>query len=94
MSTSGKFYERGYACARRSIINLLKRRATLDDFKRLVELGVQLKGKIALAKYGGNFRGIKVKNAQEHGMIGCVLFTDPGDDGNVTEAKGYAAYPS
>jgi len=59
-----------------------------------VELGVQLKGKIALAKYGGNFRGIKVKNAQEHGMIGCVLFTDPGDDGNVTEAKGYAAYPS
>ncbi len=63
------------------------------DFKRLVELGVPLEGKIALAKYGGPFRGLKVKNAQEYGMIGCVIFTDPGDDGNVTEAKGVAAYP-
>lgn len=64
------------------------------DFQRLVALGVPLAGKIALAKYGGPFRGLKVKNAQEHGMVGCVIFTDPGDDGNVTEASGYAAYPS
>lgn len=63
------------------------------DFQRLLNLGVPLEGKIALAKYGGPFRGLKVKNAQEHGMIGCVIFTDPGDDGNVTEANGYAAYP-
>ncbi|PGH31790.1 glutamate carboxypeptidase II [[Emmonsia] crescens] len=63
------------------------------DFDRLVELGVELEGKIALAKYGGPFRGLKVKNAQDHGMIGCVIFTDPGDDGNVTEANGYLAYP-
>lgn len=63
------------------------------DFQRLVDLGVDLKGKIALARYGGPFRGLKVKNAQEHGMIGCVIFTDTGDDGNVTEAKGYAPYP-
>ena len=56
-------------------------------------MGVPLEGKIALSKYGGPFRGLKVKNAQAYGMIGCVLFTDPGDDGNVTEANGYAAYP-
>ncbi|KAL9083784.1 MAG: hypothetical protein Q9159_005572 [Coniocarpon cinnabarinum] len=63
------------------------------DFERLVALGVPLEGKIALARYGGPFRGLKVKNAQDHGMIGCVIFTDTGDDGNVTEANGYAAYP-
>ncbi|EAS36089.3 glutamate carboxypeptidase II [Coccidioides immitis RS] len=63
------------------------------DFERLVELGVELEGKIAIARYGGPFRGLKVKNAQDYGMIGCVIFTDPGDDGNVTEANGYAAYP-
>ncbi|CAJ2501280.1 Uu.00g041330.m01.CDS01 [Anthostomella pinea] len=63
------------------------------DFDRLKELGVPLEGKIALARYGGPFRGLKVKNAQESGMIGAVIFTDTQDDGNVTEANGYAAYP-
>ena len=63
------------------------------DFARLQALGVPLEGKIALSRYGGPFRGLKVKNAQENGMIGAVLFIDPGDDGNVTEANGYAAYP-
>jgi len=63
------------------------------DFDKLKELGVSLEGKIALAKYGGPFRGLKVKNAQNHGMVGCVIFTDPGDDGNITAANGYAAYP-
>ncbi len=63
------------------------------DFQRLRALGVPLEGKIALSRYGGPFRGLKVKNAQENGMIGAVLFIDPGDDGNVTEANGYAAYP-
>ncbi|KAI5805092.1 vacuolar protein sorting-associated protein 70 [Geopyxis carbonaria] len=64
-----------------------------DEFDRLKELGVDLKGKIALAKYGGPYRGIKIKNAQESGMIGAVIFTDPGSDGNVTVANGYLAYP-
>ncbi|KAF2140554.1 uncharacterized protein K452DRAFT_273177 [Aplosporella prunicola CBS 121167] len=68
-------------------------RGQQTDFEELVKLGVALEGKIALAKYGGPFRGLKVKNAQAHGMIGCVIFSDPGDDGNVTEANGYAAYP-
>ncbi|KAI1802689.1 glutamate carboxypeptidase [Daldinia bambusicola] len=63
------------------------------DFDRLVELGVPLEGKIAVARYGGPFRGLKVKNAQEKGMIGVVIFTDTAEDGDITEANGYAAYP-
>lgn len=68
-------------------------RGQLVDFERLVALVVPLEGKIALARYGGPFRGLKVKNAQQYGMIGCVIFTDTADDGNVTEANGYTAYP-
>ncbi|KAI1304527.1 N-acetylated-alpha-linked acidic dipeptidase-like protein 2 [Xylaria venustula] len=68
-------------------------RGQQDDFARLKELGVPLEGKIAVSRYGGPFRGLKVKNAQENGMIGTVIFTDTGDDGNITEANGYAAYP-
>ncbi|KAK3717384.1 hypothetical protein LTR37_005773 [Vermiconidia calcicola] len=56
-------------------------------------LGVELEGKIAISRYGGPFRGLKVRNAQSYGMIGAILFTDPADDGNVTVANGYAAYP-
>ncbi|KAL8966587.1 MAG: hypothetical protein Q9183_003304, partial [Haloplaca sp. 2 TL-2023] len=69
-------------------------RGQVVDFDALVSLNVSLEGKIALAKYGGPFRGLKVKNAALYGMIGCVLFTDPGDDGNITEANGYAPYPA
>jgi hypothetical protein len=65
----------------------------VDDFTRLGELGVNLTGKIALAKYGGPFRGLKVKNAQAAGMIGVVIFTDPGSDGP-QERNGYVPYPS
>ncbi|KAI1737237.1 N-acetylated-alpha-linked acidic dipeptidase-like protein 2 [Xylaria scruposa] len=68
-------------------------RGQQDDFTRLKELGVPLEGKIAISRYGGPFRGLKVKNAQANGMIGAILFTDTADDGNVTEANGYAAYP-
>ena len=64
------------------------------DYQRLVDLGINLKGKIALAKYGGTFRGLKVKYAQEQGMIGVLMYSDPGDDGEITEANGYAAYPA
>lgn len=56
--------------------------------------GIELKGKIALANYGGIYRGTKVKNAQDNGMIGAVLYTDPLDDGEVREENGYEAYPS
>ncbi|RYN90237.1 putative glutamate carboxypeptidase [Alternaria tenuissima] len=58
-----------------------------DDFAALTALNVDLKGKIALAKYGGPFRGVKVLNAETHGMVGVFMFSDPGDDGP-QEAKG------
>jgi N-acetylated-alpha-linked acidic dipeptidase len=66
---------------------------TYADFEDLQDANVELKGKIALIKYGGIFRGLKVKRASELGMVGVVLYSDPGDDGETTEANGYAAYP-
>jgi hypothetical protein len=60
----------------------------------LKDAGIELKGKIALANYGGIYRGTKVKNAQDNGMVGAVLYTDPLDDGEVREENGYNAYPS
>jgi N-acetylated-alpha-linked acidic dipeptidase len=66
---------------------------TYQDFEDLVKANVSLEGKIALVKYGGVFRGLKVKRAQEMGMVGAVLFTDPGDDGGVTDENGVEFYP-
>lgn len=66
---------------------------TYWDFEDLVRANISLAGKIAVARYGGIFRGLKVKRAQELGMLGCVIFTDPGDDGEITELNGYKAYP-
>jgi N-acetylated-alpha-linked acidic dipeptidase len=66
---------------------------TFQDFEDLKAANVSLDGKIALARYGGVFRGLKVKRAQEFGMVGCVIYTDPGDDGEVTEENGIAPYP-
>lgn len=43
--------------------------------------------------YGGIYRGTKVKNAQDNGMAGAILFTDPIDDGDITVANGYEPYP-
>ena len=54
---------------------------TLDDFKRLDELGVDVRGKIVLARYGRNYRGYKVKYAQEAGAVGLLMFLDPADYG-------------
>ncbi|KAF2795718.1 Zn-dependent exopeptidase [Melanomma pulvis-pyrius CBS 109.77] len=67
---------------------------TYKDFEELVAANVSLSGKIALIKYGGVFRGLKVKRAQELGMVGAVIYSDPGDDGEVTELNGYAPYPA
>lgn len=69
-------------------------RGTRADFQVLKDAGIELKGKIALANYGGIYRGTKVKNAQDNEMVGCVIYTDPLDDGEITEANGYEAYPS
>ena len=51
------------------------------DFKKLAELGVSVKGKIALVRYGGNYRGIKVYDAERAGCVGVLIYSDPYDDG-------------
>jgi N-acetylated-alpha-linked acidic dipeptidase len=66
---------------------------TYADFEELRARNISLLGKIALIKYGNVFRGLKVKRAQELGMVGAVIYTDPGDDGDVTEENGYKTYP-
>lgn len=66
---------------------------TFADFEDLQKANVSLAGKIALVKYGGIFRGLKVKRAEELGMVGAVIYSDPGDDGDVTEQNGNEAYP-
>lgn len=66
---------------------------TFWDYEDLVKANVSLKGKIAIAKYGGNFRALKVQRAQELGMVGTVIYSDPGENGNITEEKGYKPYP-
>ena len=53
------------------------------DYEELSRLGIDVKGKIVLAKYGGSWRGIKPKVAYENGAIGCIMFSDPKDDGYV-----------
>lgn len=66
---------------------------TYKDFEELQHAKISLKGNIAIAKYGGIFRGLKVKRAQELGMVGVVLYTDPQEDGEITEKNGYKTYP-
>ncbi|MEN9568943.1 MAG: hypothetical protein RL172_174 [Bacteroidota bacterium] len=51
------------------------------DYEMLERLGVSVKGKIVIAKYGRSWRGIKPKVAQEHGAIGCIIYSDPKEDG-------------
>jgi N-acetylated-alpha-linked acidic dipeptidase len=52
-----------------------------DDYKELARLGLSVKGKIVLTRYGGGWRGLKPKLAYEHGAIGCLIYSDPRDDG-------------
>ncbi len=52
-----------------------------DDYDKLKEMGIDVKGKIVIAKYGRSWRGIKPKVAQEKGAIGCIIYSDPADDG-------------
>ncbi|MEY2836263.1 MAG: hypothetical protein RLZZ557_1925 [Bacteroidota bacterium] len=53
------------------------------DYEELERMGISVKGKIVIAKYGGSWRGIKPKVAAEHGAIGCIIYSDPKDDGYV-----------
>jgi len=51
------------------------------DYATLQRLGLDVKGKIVIARYGGGWRGLKPKLAQEHGAVGCIIYSDPADDG-------------
>jgi N-acetylated-alpha-linked acidic dipeptidase len=52
-----------------------------DDYQDLARRGVSVRGKIAIARYGGGWRGLKPKLAQEHGAVGCLIYSDPQQDG-------------
>ncbi|KAF6762612.1 vacuolar protein sorting-associated protein 70 [Ephemerocybe angulata] len=74
---------------------------TQEDYAELIGKGVNLTDKIVLARYGGIFRGLKVrrltltqiKGAEELGAAGVLIYSDPRDDGYVTEDNGYETYP-
>jgi N-acetylated-alpha-linked acidic dipeptidase len=51
------------------------------DYEELDRHGISVKGAIVVAKYGGSWRGIKPKVAAEHGAVGCLIYSDPRDDG-------------
>ena len=52
-----------------------------EDYEQLAKLGIDVKGKIVIARYGRSWRGIKPKLASEHGAVGCIIYSDPRDDG-------------
>jgi N-acetylated-alpha-linked acidic dipeptidase len=52
-----------------------------EDYDQLARLGVSVRGAIVIARYGRSWRGIKPKVAAEHGAVGCLIFSDPADDG-------------
>jgi N-acetylated-alpha-linked acidic dipeptidase len=51
------------------------------DYDALAKAGVDVKGKIVIVRYGNSFRGVKAKVAQDHGAVGCIIYSDPADDG-------------
>ncbi len=52
-----------------------------DDYKELARRGIDVRGKIVITRYGGGWRGLKPKLAQQHGAVGCLIYSDPRDDG-------------
>src|SRR5207244_510125 len=62
----------------------------VDDLKKLAELGIDVRGKVVVVRYGKIFRGLKVRNAERAGAAAVVIYSDPLDDGF---AKG-DAYPA
>jgi N-acetylated-alpha-linked acidic dipeptidase len=52
-----------------------------EDYEELDRAGVSARGAIAIVRYGGSFRGTKPKIAAEHGAVGCIIYSDPRDDG-------------
>src|SRR5215813_3136319 len=52
-----------------------------QDYEELARRGIDVRGKIVIVRYGNSFRGVKPKIAAEHGAIGCIIYSDPRDDG-------------
>ena len=52
-----------------------------EDYEYLKKIGVDVRGKIVIARYGGAWRGVKPKVAAEHGAVACLIYSDPKDDG-------------
>jgi N-acetylated-alpha-linked acidic dipeptidase len=52
-----------------------------EDYKELARRGIDVKGRIVITRYGRGWRGLKPKLAQEHGAIGCIIYSDPREDG-------------
>ncbi len=57
---------------------------TPEDYRELDSLGVSIRGKLVLARYGRDYRGVKAKLAEEHGAVGLILYSDPEDDGFIS----------
>ncbi len=57
-----------------------------QDYEELERYGVSVKGAIVIARYGESWRGIKPKVAAEHGAVGCLIYSDPADDGYAEDA--------
>src|SRR5262249_17024050 len=51
------------------------------DYEELRKIGVEVKGKLAIARYGNSFRGVKAKVAEQNGAVGLLIYSDPADDG-------------
>ncbi|CDO92215.1 unnamed protein product [Kluyveromyces dobzhanskii CBS 2104] len=64
-----------------------------DDYKYLIDNNIELKGKVHIIRSGTTSKGIAVRNAEERGALGAILYTDSSDDGLITERNGYKAYP-
>ncbi|HEV7594792.1 MAG TPA: M20/M25/M40 family metallo-hydrolase [Gemmatimonadaceae bacterium] len=55
----------------------------IEDYAQLDSMGVSVRGKIAVARYGRSYRGIKAREAEKHGAVGLIIYSDPADDGYV-----------
>jgi N-acetylated-alpha-linked acidic dipeptidase len=55
----------------------------IEDYAQLDSMGVSVRGKIAIARYGRSYRGIKAREAEKHGALGLIIYSDPADDGYV-----------
>jgi N-acetylated-alpha-linked acidic dipeptidase len=65
---------------------------TAEDYETLEEYGISVRGAIVITRYGGAWRGVKPKLAAEHGAVGCIIYSDPSDDG-YTEGDVYPKGP-